>query len=59
MNKEQELTFGGCSLVDEVNHVYPCLVVYMCFDVCYFFMFLDVLVNLFICYDINRGVTLL
>ena len=37
MNKEEELTFGGRSLVDEVNHVYPCLVVYMCFDVCYFF----------------------
>ena len=28
MNKKEDLTFGGRSLVDEVNHVYCCLDVY-------------------------------
>ena len=28
MNKEEKLTFGGRSPVDEVNHVYRCLDVY-------------------------------
>ena len=39
MNKEEDLTFGGRNLVDEVNHVYRCFdVYYLCyvFDVCYF-----------------------
>ena len=40
MNKEENLTFGGRSLVDEVNHVYQLLDV---FYVYYFFMSLDVL----------------
>ena len=63
MNKEEDLTFGGRNLVDEVNHVYRCFdVYYLCyvFDVCYFvycpWLFL---VNLFICYDIISGVTFL
>ena len=40
MNKEENLTFGGRSLVDEVNHVYQRLDVYYSyyvFDVYYFF----------------------
>ena len=46
MNKEENLTFGGRSLVDEGNHVYQRLDVYYLyyvFDVYYFFMSLDVL----------------
>ena len=41
MNKEENLTFGGRSLVDEVNHVYQCLDVYYLyyvFDVYYFYV---------------------
>ena len=46
MNKEENLTFGGRSLLDEVNHIYQPLDVYYLyyvFDVYYFFMSLDVL----------------
>ena len=56
MNKNEDLTFGGRSLVDEVNHVYWFLDVYYSyyvFDVYYIFMSLDVLGQSFICYDIN------
>ena len=62
MNKEENLTFGGRSLVDEVNHVYQRLDVYYLyyvFDVYYFLCPWMFLVNLFICYDINGEVTFL
>ena len=56
MNKKEDLTFDGRSLVDEVNHVYCCLDVYYSYYVLMctiFFMSLDVLGQSFICYDIN------